>query len=238
MVKLEKEDIEIPVEEDNISLKASIYSTSNTPTSAPFIINMPGLLDHRESKFVKFYSEKFAKAGFYVLVYDYRAHGETKKETGSRWDKMILEIFSDLDRVINWTLKTQSKKIQNRELHLFGRSLGGAIILTHGFMNDHTTKLIALCTRYDYHTTIIKFPEETIRKMSPKYFLETRNNNNKRIMIAHCNDDKRIPFKNVNQIQSHLGLSNSNVLQYESGGHSFRGHREEIFKKALEFLKN
>ncbi|MFW9937603.1 MAG: hypothetical protein ACFFD5_08130, partial [Candidatus Thorarchaeota archaeon] len=73
------ENIDIPVKSDNINLKGSIYYTHQTPAKAPFLINLAGLLDYRDSYFVKYYSEKFAQAGFYVLSYDYRAHGETKK---------------------------------------------------------------------------------------------------------------------------------------------------------------
>ena len=61
--------------------------------------------------------------------------------------------------------------------------------------------------------------------------------NNERILIAHCKDDQRIPFKNLDQIKNHLGLKKENVVQFETGGHSFKGHREEIFKISLEFLK-
>ena len=237
MNSLEIENIDIPIKGEDLFLKGSIYFCSSTPKKAPFIINLAGLLDHRDSYLVKCYTEKFVSAGFYVLSYDYRAHGETKKQTGSRWDKMIVQIFSDLKNVIDWVLTYQSNRLLDEKLILFGRSLGGAIILTQGFLNKKVKALIALCTRYDYHTTTVKFQEESIQKISPKYFLKKEPLNNKRILIAHCKDDNRIPFSNLSQIKKHLGLNTENVIQFEEGGHSFKGHREEIFNISLKFLK-
>ena len=237
MNSLEIENVDISIKEEDLFLKGTIYSNSNTPEKAPFIINLAGLLDHRESYFVKYYTEKFVDAGFYVLSYDYRAHGETKKQTGPRWDKMAVQIFSDIQVVIDWVLKHQTYRILEEKIILFGRSMGGAIILTQGFLNKKVKALIALCTRYDYHTTTIKFQEEIIQKISPKYFLKNEPSNNKRILIAHCKDDNRIPFSNLSQIKNQLGLNAENVIQFEGGSHSFKNHREEIFNITLKFLK-
>jgi len=231
------EDIDIPVEDDNIKLKASIYYSNKTKKQAPFIVNLAGLLDHRESFFVQFYSNKFAQEGYYVLSYDYRAHGETKKQTGSRWDKMVVKIFSDIHVVIEWILKNQPERLLDHQIFLFGRSMGGAIILTNGFKDQRIQKLVALCTRFDYHTTMIKFPEEIIEKISPKYFLKKKPDNDDRILIAHCKDDPRIPFENLARIRNALSLSDENVLEYENGGHSFKGHREDVIEHTIRFLK-
>jgi predicted alpha/beta-fold hydrolase len=237
MNSIKIENIDIPIKGENLFLKGTIYSNPNTPKKAPFIINLAGLLDHRDSYFVKYYSEKFVNAGFYVLSYDYRAHGETKKQTGSRWDRMVVQIFSDILIVIDWVLTHQSHRTLEDKLILFGRSMGGAIILTQGFLNKKVKALIALCTRYDYHTTKIKFQEEIVQKISPKYFLQDKQSNNERILIAHCKDDNRIPFSNLSQIKKKLGLNAENVIQFDEGGHSFKGHREDIFNASLKFIK-
>ena len=237
MNSVEIENIDIPIKDEDLFLKGTIYSDSNTPKKAPFIINLAGLLDHRESYFVKYYTEKFVDAGFYVLSYDYRAHGETKKQTGSRWDKMVVQIFSDIQIVIDWVLTHQSSRLLEEKIILFGRSIGAAIILTQGFLNKKIKALIALCARYDYHSTIIKFQEEIIQKISPKYFLKNEPSNNKRILIAHCKDDKRIPFSNLSQIKKQLCLNAENVIQFEGGSHSFKNHREILFNVTLKFLK-
>src|SRR5665648_166796 len=102
MNSVEFENIDIPIKGEDLFLKGTIYYSTNTPNKAPFVINLAGLLDHRESYFVKYFTEKFVDAGFYVLSYDYRAHGETKKQTGSRWDRMAVQIFSDIQIVIDW----------------------------------------------------------------------------------------------------------------------------------------
>ena len=56
-------------------------------------------------------------------------------------------------------------------------------------------------------------------------------------MIAHCKDDNRIPFENLDQIKNHLGLNEENVIVYNDGGHSFKNHRDDLFKNSLDFLK-
>lgn len=237
MKNLQIENIDIPIISDNINLKGSIYFTSKTTLKAPWIVNLAGMRDHRESYFVKFYSEKFANAGYYVLAYDYRGHGETAEQTGKNVLKMMEKIFSDLDEVITWIIETQSERLLENKIGLFGRSWGGAIILTRGFIDLRVKILIALCTRYDYHTVgNIKFPEEVVKKVSPKYFLKKDPQNSERILIAHCRDDPRIPFDNLIQIKHQLGLPDENVLVYNSGGHSFKGYREDLFEKALQFL--
>lgn len=230
------ENVDIPIESDNINLKGSIYFSSKTPPKGKWIINLPGAGDTRESYFSKVFSEKFALEGFYVLCYDYRAHGETAKQTGKNIFKHTPDIFTDIKEVISWILSSQSERLLEDKIALFGRSFGGAIILTQGFLDKRAKILIALCTRYDYHSLKIKYPEDIIQKISPIYFLKNDPQNNERILIAHCENDDQIPFNNIFQIKEHLGLDDENVITYKGGSHAFRNHREEIFEKVIEFL--
>lgn len=239
---LKTENIEIPIKSDNIKLKGSIYYTSTTPLKAQWIIILAGFLAHRGSKFVKAFSDKFIRAGYYVLAYDYRGHGESIKDA-NKFDlyKITPKIFSDIHEIISWVLKNQSHRLIEEKIILFGRSYGGAIILTHGFIDQRVKALIALCARYDYMTVQLKISDDlkeaVSKKISPKFFLKKDPSNNKRILLAHCKDDDRIPFENVLQIKQHLGLKDENVLIYDKGGHSFEGHRDELFKSVIEFLK-
>lgn len=241
MVDIKIENIDIPIKDDNIFLKGSIYFTEKTPPKAPWIITCAGFGYHRGSKFVKSYTERFVKAGYYVLSFDYRGHGETVRQTGEllskKLFKMFPKIFSDLNEVISWILEEQSNRLLEDKIALFGRSLGGAIILTHGFIDKRAKILIALCSRYDYEIHRIKFPLELIKKISPKWFLEKDPSNNNRILIAHCRDDDTVPFENLLHIKEHLGLNSENVIVFDTGGHSFKEHRDEIFEKSIEFLK-
>ncbi|MFX1573460.1 MAG: alpha/beta hydrolase family protein [Promethearchaeota archaeon] len=244
MTDLITENIDIPVKSDNINLKGSIYFTANTPPKAPFIVNLAGFMNHRENYMVKFFSERFAKAGYYVLSYDYRGHGETQKETGPSWNRMILHIFLDIHIVLKWLIENQSERLLENKIVLFGRSLGGAIILSHGYIDKRAKKLIALSTRYDYETIRGRYKEVEeqegkgiMRKISPKYFLRKDPSNNQRILIAHCKDDDRVPFENLHHIKKQLGLKDENVIEFEKGGHTFSGHREEIIKYSLKFLQ-
>ncbi|MFW9939784.1 MAG: alpha/beta hydrolase family protein [Candidatus Thorarchaeota archaeon] len=244
MTELILENIDIPVEPDHINLKGTIYYTSNTAQKTPWIVNLAGFMNHRQSFLVKYFSEKFAGAGYHVLSYDYRGHGETKEETGSRWYEMMPQIFSDIHVVIEWIITNQRSRLLDGKIALFGRSLGGAIILSHGFIDERAKILIALGTRYDYRTIRGRYPtveehegEEIIRKISPMSFLKSNPLNNERILIAHCRDDETVPFENVIQIKESLELNDDNVIEFDSGGHTFSGHREEIFNYSLKFLK-
>ena len=241
MENIQSEKIDIPIKSDNVILKGSIYSTSQTPPKAPWIITLAAFGGHRNTKFIKSYNERFAKAGYYVLSFDYRGHGETAKEKGQKYStkgyQMHSKIYSDINEVINWILEEQSKKLLDDKIALFGRSLGAAIILTRGFIDIRAKILIALAGRYDYGIHKIKFSKEIIKKISPKYFLKKDPLNNERILIAHCRDDEVVPFENYIHTKEHLGLNVENAIVFEDGGHSYRGHRDEIFEYSLEFLK-
>ncbi|MFX1313441.1 MAG: alpha/beta hydrolase family protein, partial [Promethearchaeota archaeon] len=146
--------------------------------------------------------------------------------------------------VLKWIIENQSKRLLEDKIALFGRSLGGAIILSHGFINKTAKILISLSTRYDYEQLKGVYNEideedgeDIVRKISPKNFLKKDPMNNQRILIAHCKDDDRVPFENLHHIQEHLGLSDENVIEFDTGGHTFSGHREDIIKYSLKFLK-
>lgn len=244
MTEIITDNIDIPVQSDGVILKGSIYCTSNVTPKAPWIINLAGFMNHRNSYLVKFFSDKFATAGFYVLSYDYRGHGETKLGVGIKWYEMVPQIFSDIHVVIDWIINNQANRLLEDKIILFGRSLGGAIILSHGFIDKRAKKLISLSARYDYRTIQGRYQAveeregiEIIEKISPKSFLKKDSLNNERILIAHCKDDETVPFENLYQIKEHLGLREENVIEFDTGGHTFSGHREDIFNYSLEFLK-
>ncbi|MFX1395743.1 MAG: alpha/beta hydrolase family protein [Promethearchaeota archaeon] len=237
MVKILKENVEIPVD-SGVSLKGTIYSKISSSLSKPFIINISGIGEHRESNFVEYFSKHFAQAGFQVLSYDHRAHGETIKQTGRNIVKNLTNIFSDITKVLTWMLNDQKHRLLDNRIALFGRSLAGAIILTRGFIDRRANILISLCARYDYHTyTGLKLSEDIIHDISPKYHLKFHPDNNNRILIAHCRDDDIIPFKNLLQIKEALHLSDENTIIYDSGNHSFIGNKRDIFEKSIQFLK-
>ncbi len=242
MKNLEIEDVDIPINKDSIKLKGSIYYTLRTPLKAPWIIILAGFLAHRGTDFVITFIERFAREGYYVLSYDYRGHGENRQAVDKNdLYKMTPKIFSDIQEVVSWVLENQLNRLLEENIILFGRSYGGAIVLTYGFIDKRVKFLIALCTRYDYSTVQLKIPDDLKNKMSkiisPKYYLVNAPSNNERVLIAHCKDDKRIPFNNVLHIKEHLGLREENVLIYENGGHSFEGHKDHLFKRIIEFLK-
>ncbi|MBN1803016.1 MAG: hypothetical protein JW891_16015 [Candidatus Lokiarchaeota archaeon] len=111
--------------------------------------------------------------------------------------------------------------------------------LTKEILDERAKVLISLCARYDYHTyTGLKLSEEVIHEISPRYYIKEYPNNKNRILIAHCRDDKIIPFSNLVQIQQKLQLSDDNVIIYDSGGHSFKGDKSDLFTRILKFLRN
>ncbi|MFO8019571.1 MAG: alpha/beta fold hydrolase [Promethearchaeia archaeon] len=236
-MEIKTKKIEIPVKNAEISLQGLIYSSAKTPKQSAWVINCHGLLEHKKSTFTRFFSKKFAAAGYYVVSYDYRAHGETAEQTGKNWLKHMPEIFTDIRDVISWIYEMQTDKLKDEKIVLFGRSLGGAIILTQGFLDERADFLIPLCTRYDYSSFHVEFPQDLIKKMSAKYFLRQKEENNERILIGHCKDDNQIPFENVLKIKDHLGLQDENVMIFDEGGHSFDGKKEIVFKKIMIFFR-
>ena len=115
-------NIDILVESGTINLKGSYYFNEKTPDRAPWTIVCTGLWAHRGSYFPRFFIQKFAKSGYYTLCYDHRAHGETKKQTGGNWIKLLPKIFEDIHDVINWVLNNQSKRLLNNEIILSSSS--------------------------------------------------------------------------------------------------------------------
>ncbi len=231
------EHVDIPINSESIVLKGSIYSNSNTPVKSPFIIVSTGLLGNRSSFFPLFFIETFVNAGYYVLCYDHRCHGETAKQTGRNWIKNLPKIFNDIHEVITYVLDSQQDKLLNNKVFLFGRSFAGAMLLTQGYADDRASKIIALCTRHDYRTIKVRFPDYCIDIMSCKNYIKKDLKNNNRILLAHCKDDKEIDFFNILRIKEQMDLNDENVIIYESGGHHFKGHREELASRILEFLK-
>ncbi len=230
------EDVSIPVNDDKILLKGSIYYNNNTPKKASWVINLPAFMEDPNSKFVKIFTEKFVNTGYYVFSYNFLP----TQHPGKNWIKWFDKIFLFLPEVISWILDNQKDRILESKIVLFGRSYGGAIILTQGFIDRRAKILIALCTRYDYATvggSKVNFGEKLIKNVSPKYFLKKNPLNNDRILIAHCKDDEIILFNNIFQIKEKLGLNDENVIIYETGGHSFKGNRENIFQEVLKFLE-
>ncbi len=230
-------NIDILVESGTINLKGSYYFNEKTPDRAPWTIVCTGLWAHRGSYFPRFFIEKFVNMGHYVACYDHRAHGETARQTGKNWIKLLPKIFEDIHEVINWILKNQSERLLDSEILLFGRSFSGALIMSQGYIDERAKKIIALCTRYDYRTIKAKFPEKSIDFMSCKNYIKNDPFNNERIFLAHCRDDREIEFFNLLLIKEHLGLSDENVVVFETGGHSFKGHRNDLFNNIKRFLK-
>ncbi|GAG84502.1 unnamed protein product, partial [marine sediment metagenome] len=58
MIDLIIENIEIPTKQDGILLKGSLYYTNKKNSKAPFIIILPGFLEHRQSGFVKIFASE------------------------------------------------------------------------------------------------------------------------------------------------------------------------------------
>ena len=111
MIFINIEDIDIPIINDTLSLKGSIYYGLKTPKKAPFIINISGMGNNRNSSFVYYFSEKFAEAGYYVLSYDHRGHGKTEKLTKRVINDNIVKIFYDIHHVITWIINQQKELV-------------------------------------------------------------------------------------------------------------------------------
>jgi pimeloyl-ACP methyl ester carboxylesterase len=125
---------------DSIKLTGWFVAAQNHP-SAPIIIIAHGL-GASKSDFVNL-SGILSSNGFNVLLFDFRAHGESEGKSCSLGLKEQMDISAAVDYIIS------RKDIKNKSIGLYGFSLGGAAgILTAS--RDRRIKAIAADTPFSH----------------------------------------------------------------------------------------
>lgn len=110
---------------DNVSLSADYYyGSGNKETLQPFII-----LIHQftlsEEQWDESFIDSLTGAGFKVLAYDIRGHGESDKVNYKLTDLLTDQEKApkDIDGVFNWMVK--QKGIDSTKIGIIGTSIGG-----------------------------------------------------------------------------------------------------------------
>jgi alpha-beta hydrolase superfamily lysophospholipase len=196
----------------------------------------------------------FHRAGFNVLLFDSRGHGQSDSDTFSSLPRFA----GDLDASIDWLKSTHSKASQ--KIVLLGHSVGaGAVLLSaskrtdigavisisafaHGewmmkryLSNIYIPKiLIKLILHYVAWLIGMKFaqfaPMNTACKISVP------------VLIAHGIDDKLVPVTDAHVIVNNCPAGNLTLLEIAEAGHEsidkFEQHSDEILKFMMEKMRD
>ena len=152
--KVDVESIEIPVGGGNF-LVGDLFKSRFTPKKdAPTLILHHGLGSTRQRNYQ--YGIALSLMGLAVVFYDARGHGETKEkyDFGEKWDGYY--IIRDLKYAIDWVQKRAEEvgDLNKNRIIVLGFSLGGAVALNEGYLDERVDFVIGCCTFGDYqHTT-------------------------------------------------------------------------------------
>ena len=136
---------------DSIKLSGWFIAAQNS-SSAPTIIIAHGL-GASKSDFINL-SRVFSSNGFNVVLFDFRAHGESEGKSCSLGLKEQMDISAAVDYIIS------RKDLKNKSIGLYGFSLGGAAgILTAS--NDQRIKAITADTPF---SSLKRISEDVIKR--------------------------------------------------------------------------
>ena len=142
------EDIKIPVGGGNF-LPGDIVRSPFTPDkNAPVLIVCHGLGSVRQRNY--HWGIPFSFLGFAILFYDARGHGETT--FGEPWDGYYT--IRDLNKVVNYVEK-RAEEIGDvsKDIVTMGFSMGGAVVLNEGYLDQRVKFVLGCCTFGDYKMT-------------------------------------------------------------------------------------
>jgi len=172
---IKKQNIIISNPETRDFLADAFYPETNE--KLPLIIFVHGYKGYKDWGAWNLMAEKFAKAGFFFVKYNFSHNGTTITDPNSFAD---LEAFgnnnyskelSDLGAIIEYFIK--DPKVDDQKIVLIGHSRGGGISIIKTFEDERISGLITLASV----DTLDRFPKEQIEKWKEKgvyYILNTR----------------------------------------------------------------
>ena len=159
-MKIEKN---IPVEgKHNKPIITDVFFIENY-IKKPIVIYCHGYKGFKDWGAWDIMAEKFAKAGFFFLKFNFSHNGGTLEQP---IDFPDLEAFGnnnftieldDLERVIDWVLENKkfTNQIDKEKINLVGHSRGGGIVLLKANENSKVKKVVTLAGVSDYNS---RFP--------------------------------------------------------------------------------
>ena len=126
--------------EDQVDIKGTYYPPSNPQGQGPAILLVHGLDGNKESW--QAFATAAQKAGYAVLAFDIRGHGESGG--GKFHDQMV----QDLDAALNWM--ANRPEINGDRLGIVGATLGANLALREGSLNPKVKSVVMLSPGLDY----------------------------------------------------------------------------------------
>ncbi len=188
---LEIKKIQINDSEGNL-INCYLYTSSDFLDSN----KMPGviILPRRDKKypFFEHWGAHFALQGYPTLCVELY----NKKLSRAEFIKKNRKIMPRIKQLL-W----QNDRVDKNNLIYFGIDYGAEIVLLEGLI-DEDVKIICGISLY----------------LIDKNKIEKRNNSDK-VYLAHCKDDKIVPFSDFEKNRDLLALKKNNLLILDFGGH-------------------
>lgn len=198
-------------------------------------------------------AKRLANEGFNVLVFDFRASGESEGD----YTSIGLYEKDDLLSAIQFTKEQK----QAEQVHLIGWSMGSVAAILAGVESKDVSSIIAdspfanlreyLETNLPYWSKLPSFPftniilgtlpvmlDIDVDKVSPVDSVKQLTD--KRLLLITSKSDPAIPYENSQRIYE--AVPNKDIVQFwltESGGHieSYLTNEKEYEEKVLQFLR-
>lgn len=174
------------------------------------------------------FADEAAENGFHFLRYEsWRNHEELGHKT-------LTNIHREIDEAVGLLAERGCSRIS-----IVGKSLGGAIALTHDHQNIGHVALWAPAIIASDKANIAKREETMFEEVLPadnfritSALLETIETP---VRILHCTDD-RLPIENSRKLVD--GLPNAELMEIEGGDHAFNGEavHTKTIQHTIEFL--
>ncbi|MFA5560577.1 MAG: lysophospholipase [Acholeplasmataceae bacterium] len=116
------------------------------PESKATIIITHGIAEHSGRYDVM--TKKFNNAGFNVVRYDLRGHGQSQGQRGKL--KSFHQFVDDLHALV-----VEEKKLQNNKIFLFGHSMGGLIVHLYGVKYKDVQGIISCAAPTNFMSNIL-----------------------------------------------------------------------------------
>ncbi|MHA1734465.1 MAG: alpha/beta hydrolase family protein [Promethearchaeota archaeon] len=196
--------------------------------------------------------------GFHVVAFNQSGHGDPPHVSAGN-GKRYPEVMVDVHDVVNFVLEQPDLvEATPSRIGFVGHSTGGVMALSQAYLNPDIKVTVALSGVHDFSALVkqdfpafspqwwfkkalklggfeLEYSEEENRLISPKYCLEKRPENEKRVFMIHSGDDP-LPISEAEKNQELAGVPDGNCLFLERGGHNFRAQETIIASQVLAWF--
>lgn len=181
--------------DDNIKLNAW-YLNNNSKKTVLFFHGNAGNISHRTKQM-----EVFSELGLNALIFDYRGYGKSEGEIINEED-----LYSDAKASLNYLL--QIKHLQEKDIIIWGRSLGGAIAIDTA-QNRFFSAIVIESSFFSMDEMAKKqFLFLPVNLLSKFHFRSDKKIKNilSKLLIIHSKGDEVIPLENGKKLFDNANL--------------------------------